>query len=317
MEQVSEAGYVVQLGDLANIRIGIVTGANSFFVIDEAKANEHGLPDEALRPVLAKFAMAPGAVLTRADLASIRAKGGRLLLVDTDHADLAVKGSNLRDYLATFPRPKRHTNKTFRKRKLWHRPDDDRPPDAFFPYMYQHGPRLILNEVGTTSTNTIHRVYFKDDSLTIFEDIYSLRAEVSAAERIRLSTRGWRRTFALSILSTFSQLSGELHGRSYGAGVLKHEPSEAARIQLIIPRPRSENAVDATFREVDGLLRGGDFDAAKALADYFVLNALPSNERKRVCAVLGAALKEARRRRRPSRKVERAMSTAQKKHKED
>ena len=310
MERASEAGSLVQLGDIVDIRIGIVTGANSFFIIDEAKANEYGLSDEVLHPILAKFSMAPGVTLTRADLAIARAEGKRLVLVDTKHADLTVKGSALRNYLATCPRLKRHVNKTFRRRELWHRPDDGCSPDAFFPYMYHHGPRLILNEAETTSTNTIHRVYFKEEPFAICEKFPSCTSGGSTVEKIWLSKIGWWRMCALSILSTFSQLSGELQGRSYGAGILKHEPSEAKRILLILPRPDSEDAVDATFREVDYLLRNGNFDEARMLADYFVLKALPPNEQERVRAVLERALKEARLRRCPLKKAGQNRSTA-------
>ena len=310
MERASEAGSLVQLGDIADIRIGIVTGANSFFIIDEAKANEYGLPDEVLHPILAKFSMAPGMILTRADLALARAEGKRLLLVGTEHADLTAKASALRNYLASIPRSKRHANKTFNRRELWHRPDDGCSPDAFFPYMYHHGPRLILNEAETTSTNTIHRVYFKEESFTIHNKLPGYTSEGSTVEKIRLSKMGWRRMCALSILSTFSQLSGELQGRSYGAGILKHEPSEAKRILLILPRPDSEDVVDTTFQQVDRLLRIGNFDEARMVADCFVLKALPPNEQEWVRAVLGRALKEARTRRRPLKRVGQNKSTA-------
>lgn len=299
MEAAGGAGRVVSVGQVADIRIGIVTGANPFFVIDEATAEHHGLPEDALRPILAKFAMAPGAALRDDDLAEARRKGRKLLLVDTDHPDMEGPDSSIQRYLDTFPKEKWEANKTFKKRKLWHRPDDGRPPDAFFPYMYQHGPRIILNEAGTTSTNTIHRVYFKG----------AMSSERAASEipfplspsGCQVSAETWRRTCAVSILSTFSQLSGELQGRSYGAGVLKHEPSEARRIRLVLPEAPTREDSDRAFDEVDAALRDGDGDAARALADEFVLASLDASARTGANAVLGTALDAARRRRKPGR----------------
>ena len=44
MEAATGAGRIVSVGAVADVRIGIVTGANPFFVIDEATAERHGLP---------------------------------------------------------------------------------------------------------------------------------------------------------------------------------------------------------------------------------------------------------------------------------
>ena len=299
MEAASGAGRIVSVGAVADVRIGIVTGANPFFVIDEATAVSHGLPNSALRPILAKFVMAPGAALREADLVEARRSGRKLLLVDTDHPDMADDGSSIRQYLDTFDGAKRESNKTFRKRKLWHRPDDGRTPDAFFPYMYQHGPRIILNEARTTSTNTIHRVYFKGEMSS--EGAGPELPFPLAPSGKRLNAESWRRTYAVSILSTFSQLSGELQGRSYGAGVLKHEPSEARRIRLVLPKFESLEDPERAFDEADTALRDGAPDAARAVADEFVLAALDDAARAEMKSVLSAALAAARRRRKPVR----------------
>ena len=293
----SDAGRIVSLGEVADVRIGIVTGANPFFVIDQATATRHELPLDALRPILAKFAMAPGTVLRDTDLGTARRDGRKLLLVNTDHPDYEIAGSALRRYLSLFPEDERKANKTFRKRKMWHRPDDGRVPDAFFPYMYQHGPRIILNEAKTTSTNTIHRVHFKG-AMASGRGSSELPFPISTSGAT-VSAETWRRMCAVSILSTFSQLSGELQGRSYGAGVLKHEPSEARRIRLILPEQSVD--VDRVFSNADEALRQGDLDAVRATADAFVLAALDEEERTAIQRILGIALDAARRRRKPVR----------------
>ena len=243
--------------------------------------------------------MAPGAVLRTSDLVEARRGGRKLLLVDTDHPDIEDDDSSIWRYLGTFGEAKRDSNKTFKKRKLWHRPDDGRTPDAFFPYMYQHGPRIILNEARTTSTNTIHRVYFKGEMSS--EGVGSELPFPLAPSGKTISAETWRRTCAVSILSTFSQLSGELQGRSYGAGVLKHEPSEARRIRLVLPDFNSLEDPDRVFDKADTALRDGAPDAAREVADEFVLAALDGAARAEMKTVLSAALTAARRRRKPVR----------------
>lgn len=281
MNAVASAGHVLCIGDITDVRIGIVTGANPFFILNQSIAQAHALPHACLCPILAKFSMAPGASLTLADLEHARHQGRRCLLLSTDHPDLERRGSELRRFLASMPVAQRRSTGTFKKRALWHRPDDGRIPDAFFPYMYHHGPRLILNEAGITSTNTIHRVYFKADA---------------CPNGVPGDT--WRKACAISILSTFSQLSGELQGRCYGAGVLKHEPSEARQILLVIPPSLAVEKVHAVFQQVDTALREDQSDEARRHADLFVLQALTPREREETIATLGHALNEARRRRR-------------------
>ena len=80
-------------------------------------------------------------------------------------------------------------------------------------------------------TNTIHRIYFHG--------------------KIPLSRR---RLIAISMLSTFSQLSAEIEGRSYGSGVLKHELREAGRIQLLLPDEVPVERIAKVFRRIDALL---------------------------------------------------------------
>lgn len=276
------AGRVVTLGEVARIRIGIVTGANYFFVIDQATAASHNLPDSCLRFILSKFSLAPGVSLTSEDVLKAQQEKRNCLLVDTDNQDLNQKGSALRCYLASMPRQKRVSIRTFKKRQVWHQPDDGLTPDAFLPYMYHNGPRLILNDIGATSTNTVHRVYFH---------------KLAQTRHHTISGTAWKKVCAISILSTYSQLSGEQEGRSYGAGVLKHEPSEASRIRLILPKALDEREVETSFKQIDIALRNGRYDDARRQADNFVLKALSPDVRKKTIVELEHALKQARRRR--------------------
>jgi len=144
------------------------------------------------------------------------------------------------------------TNATFAKRSLWHCPDDGKLPDGFFPYMNHLGPRIVLNTAAVNSTNTIHRLYFKPSTT-------SLEKKVAA----------------ISMLGTFSQLSSEIEGRTYGSGVLKHEPSEAAEIKVIIPDTGNRAFVEGVFAKVDACLRRGLHNDANRLADEMLCKLQP------------------------------------------
>jgi adenine-specific DNA-methyltransferase len=264
-QKICELPYVTSFDAIAQFKIGIVTGANKFFIINQQQAAEAGLPDDVLQYILAKFKDFQGSNLTSTDLEKAKEQGIACLLIDTSQVE-DLSGA-LQEYLDRFPEDKRSKVATFRKRKIWHQPNDKHIPDAFFPYMQQHGPFLLLNSAQVNSTNTIHRVYFKN--------------------HINID---YKRVAAISLLSTFSQLSAELEGRSYGSGVLKFELAEAGRIKLLLPPDLSPEHINKVFLQVDQLKRSNKHKEAQCLADEFVLQVLSSEKRHHYIAELASTL---------------------------
>jgi adenine-specific DNA methylase len=269
-ETISARADVVTLGGVGRVAIGIVTGANRIFVINEASAERNRIPEVALKPIFAKFGISSGIRLVSKDLSAARKGGAASLLVDGARA---IESKAVRSYFDAVPKALREKNVTFTKHADWRCPDDNRIPDAFFPYMHHVGPRIILNKCGINATNTIHRVYFKPG--------------ISAARR---------KLIALSLLSSFSQLSAEIEGRSYGGGVLKHEPTEATRIRLILPE-LTASQISEMFRVADDFLRRGLADEATALVDRKLLSSMVSPPTKSEWNSVHAALKRIRSRR--------------------
>lgn len=260
------------LGVFAKVQIGIVTGANPFFVLPRLGLAPAGLEEVDCCPILSKYRQAPGLTFTKADHETALKKGERGLLIET--VDV---GSNVRmaNYLATFDADDLANIGTFRKRSIWHRPCDRNFPDAFLPVMHHDGPRLVLNTLGCNSTNTVHRIYFHENA--------------GAAAR---------KLLAISLLTTFSQISAELVGRRYGSGVLKHEPRDAERIQILMPELASD-AINRTFVAIDRHLRRGDPTSASAAADALILGQYGLSAE--ALGDLRLALAAMRERRRPKR----------------
>lgn len=260
-------------GEVAKVQIGIVTGANPFFVLPRPELMAAGLSESDCTPVLAKFRQAPGLAFTLADHTAALAKGERALLVDTR----AQTNSRIEAHLAKFPEEQRREVGTFKKRALWHQPCDGKFPDAFLPVMHHHGPRLVLNELGCNSTNTVHRVFFGEG----------------------VNDRS-RRLLAISLLTTFSQVSAELMGRRYGSGVLKHEPRDAERIRVLMP-DLAEREIDGAYATIDAQLRAGRPQEAALTADRVILTRCAEGSGLRNLSKMRAALVAMRARRRPNR----------------
>jgi hypothetical protein len=116
--------------------------------------------------------------------------------------------------------------------------------------MNERGPRLALTDVKIICTNTLHRVVFDPP--------------VSEVDKMAA---------ALTFISTFGQLAGEVIGRVYGGGVLKFELAEARSMPVLSGMDCGGDAVLRTVaHRVDIALRAGAVDAARDLADEALLS---------------------------------------------
>ena len=214
------SGGITSLGNLAKINIGVVTGANPFFLLSEEERNARGLRKAALLPCLTKFSDCKNTFRfcqNEWKLSLAQGKRGWLFCPPADTCDKTSLA-----YIKEFPKELIVTNKTFEKRNPWFRPVVPPTPDAFLRYMGADGPKLALNEAGFTSTNTIHHILFK-------ENLAKYR----------------KQAIALAIQSTIAQLSAEFVGRSYGSGVLKLEPSDCKKLLIPVPNccPKEVNKI--------------------------------------------------------------------------
>ncbi len=263
-----------KLDSLIKLNIGMVTGANSFFVINEATRKEHDLPKNELRFVLSKIKQAKGLSYSIEDHHESLDTNFRGYLL---HVEGVSKNSNIEKYLSQYQQDKIDNNKTFLKRKDWHAPDDNLAPDAFLSVMNHYGPRMVLNEANVNCTNTIHRAYFLDQELSLIQ----------------------KNLITISLLTSFSQLSAEFTGRRYGSGVLKHEPTEMKKILVFLPLNINEGIISNYYLRIDQSMREGDHLMATRLADELIL--YPLNEGKKISEILSSELSNTRIRRQRSK----------------
>ena len=262
-----------RLGEVADVKIGVVTGANRFFLVSRERADELGWPSEARQHFFTRFYQAPGVLMRKGDIDEALKTGEDCCFLDTREV---AHAASIKRYLNSFPKEERDKNRTFEKHEIWHQPQLGQIPHGFLSYMHDEGPRLVVNEAGVLCTNSIHRIFFK--------------AGVSAAERI---------TALVSTLSTLGQFCAEIEGRSYGSGVLKIEPSEAKRILIASPRLLPLGKLPAQVKDIDRLLRAGKALEARAYADACVLAWVPALKERISVGRLGELLTLLRIRRSP------------------
>ncbi|HRJ55786.1 MAG TPA: N-6 DNA methylase [Anaerolineales bacterium] len=256
----------ISLGDIFDIRIGIVSGANDFFIMNKNEWKKHRFPNTYETLILTRFKDTNGLEFTSKDMKAKLEAGSKNILFDTSRSKQISKSA--KRFLDQFPAERLQAT-TFQRRGVdaWHRFNDNKVPDAYLPYMNNEGPRFVINKARATSTNSVHRLF------------YFNKQKIPGGKELILKQT------AISLLSTFSQLSAELEGRVYGAGVLKHEPSEAKKIKLIMKKKITHQDVveiNEVYKQIDKKLREHKIEEARDLADNFSLSGFPIEERVKV-----------------------------------
>jgi|TARA_Y100001951_G_scaffold105350_1_gene122203 adenine-specific DNA methylase len=234
------------LGYHADIKIGMVTGANKLFIINRKTAVENSLEEHVLKPVIGKFSSLQGIFHNRSKQNKIHSSGERVLLVCPSELEM-LSDSYVSKYLSQLDIESRESNRTFKKRPHWYAPGygiDGIIPDAFLSYMIHLSPRMVINQAKVNCTNSVHKVLFRDKNCST----------------------NFKMAISISLLSSFSQLSAELEGRAYSSGVLKIEPSSGRKIQILMNEAIINDLV-LSKGKIDKLLIEGDQSRATDIVD--------------------------------------------------
>lgn len=231
-----------RLGELASVDIGAVTGANSWFVRPASEVAD--VPAHLLRRAVSKAVHVPGARLAGVDMVLMDERGVPTRMLVIEPKQYTAHQEPLQRLIDEGEDEGIHQRYKCRIRSPWWALPMNQvasPPHLFLTYMSSDLPRLVVNEAGALSTNTVHGV--------------------------RLRNGADPRALAASFYSSLTMLSAELVGRSYGGGVLKLEPTEAER--LIVPRPSATHG--RLLDQVDALLRARRYEDLTRLVDQAIL----------------------------------------------
>jgi adenine-specific DNA methylase len=238
------------LGAMASVDIGIVTGANQFFVVDTKTIRQHDIPRSALRPALARGRSMSTHAVDEPLWRALDSAGSPAWLFHPDELTPEVL-----PYITHGENMGHHRTYKCSIRDPWWRLRLPAPPDLILTYMSNHTVRIASNPAGVLTTNLLHNVRLTSDAVS--PDI-----------------------LALSWGNSATMLSCELRGRAYGGGVLKLETKEAEAVA--VPPIPDEAAAELRNRsgEIDALLAEGNHAAVADLVDPIVLADLAPTDRK-------------------------------------
>lgn len=218
-------------GNYANISIGVVTGANSFFIKNKDELNTIGSGVNGMLPILSNSSQLSGFSING------NMPNSRLVLITKDNA------MKFKDYIKYGESEGYHLRAHSQLREPWYEVKVGGIPDAFFPYRVSLIPYLVLNSRNIQCTNSIHRIYF--NNITPIE----------------------KKWIQVSLLSIPGQLSLEANSRVYGSGVLKIEPSSLKKAICCSSKDRSINGV---YNHISRLLQTHNRSEAMRVATDFI-----------------------------------------------
>lgn len=267
------SAHFVDLGRYGAPELGTVTGANRFFALSEAVRETFGLglsDVTAIVPPGTKHLK--GTRFTAGRWEQLKLQGERVWLLNP-RAETPAGG--LARYVQHGKQLGVHEAYKCTVRSPWWRPPVVGPPDLFFTYMSHRYPRLIANDAGVSFVNSMHGLVLRGDAPPCAKDALPLLA-----------------------LNSASMLGAEIFGRSYGGGILKMEPSEAAKLPVPAPAPltRAWSMIEKRRGHLDELLRAGRWQDVVEEVDHAVLVRAAGLRREHVIALRSDAARLRQRR---------------------
>ncbi|WP_170326772.1 N-6 DNA methylase [Ruegeria arenilitoris] len=250
-----------RFSDAATVDVGIVTGANKFFLVTDDVVRRNGLKKWA-HPMFGRSDHCPGVIYDDAQHARNAATGkptNFLWMPDTS-VEKSVKG---REYIAAGVREKLHERYKCRIRSPWYTVPSVYATEVGMLKRSHDTPRLILNRAGAYTTDTAYRI----------------RALKGTADAL-----------VYGFYNSLTALSAELEGRHYGGGVLELVPSEIEK--LLLPAPE---AIVPDVERLDRMVREDTVSDTLEAQSEEVLGALSKADQMDLLAAW-AALRDRRHR---------------------
>ncbi|AGI33805.1 SAM-dependent methyltransferase [Mannheimia haemolytica USDA-ARS-USMARC-183] len=217
---------VYKFSDIATVEVGIVTGANDFFLVNDHIVNKYKL-DRFVYPMFGKSQHCKGIIYDNEQHFENKEKN-----LPTNFIYLEDNESNLpllvQTYIKEGEDAEYHKRYKCKIRKPWYKVPSVYSTNIGMLKRSHEAPKLILNKLGAYTTDTAYRIKsnkFQDEILVC------------------------------CFLNPLTMILSELNGRFYGGGVLELVPSEIRNLYI----PIIEN-IDFNIEELNEEVKAGNIE---------------------------------------------------------
>lgn len=236
---------VHQFKDIAKVDVGIVTGANKFFLVDNETVKQFKL-EKYSHPMFGRSQHCPGILYDDKQHKLNQEQGlpTNFLYIEDEFEKLSAKA---KDYIELGEAEKYHERYKCRIRKPWYKVPSVYSTKIGMLKRCHEAPRLILNEVEAYTTDTAYRV----------------RSTFTSTENL-----------VCSFLNPLTAITAELEGRYYGGGVLELVPSEIEKLYIPVIEGHEHDIIT-----LNQLVKDGKVEEAMKMQGFSILSRLGLTEK--------------------------------------
>lgn len=244
LDTIESSNRFCRFAEAAKVDVGIVTGANDFFLVTDEIVQRHGLEQWA-HPMFGRSDHCPGVIYDDKQHSRNAAIGKPTNFLWLN--DETVKDSpKVRAYIASGENEELHKRYKCRIRSPWYKVPSVYATEVGMLKRSHDTPRLIINRVGAYTTDTAYRIR---------------------------SLRGTADGLVYGFFNSLTALSAELEGRHYGGGVLELVPSEIEKLLLPVPE-----GIKPDLKRLDRMVREDSVADTLEVQSEALLGALSKGE---------------------------------------
>lgn len=233
----------VAFSEIADLRLGGVTGDNRYFLLTDKQRKQRGIPAQACKPVVSRARHLCAPVLTKRDWNVLKSSNERVWLFKPRPASL--KKPSVRRYLRRSSKNGGCHRSAYKVsvRSPWYSTPLPSKPDGFVSGMSRFGPWICLSKFRQlNATNTLYVVRFNS----------------SLSENQRFG-------YALALLCSPVQRQLRRAARRYADGLIKYEPSALTNLRL--PKVSVKTSFRKRYYAAVRCLLSGKRGNARQIAD--------------------------------------------------
>lgn len=239
LDELAEYPEIHRFKDIAQVDVGIVTGANEYFLVPNEVVKQFKLSKWAY-PMFGRSEHCPGIIYDKRQH-EVNIKSGKPTNFIWFPNEKVVKNSAAMAYIKYGEQQDLHTRYKCSVRTPWYSVPSVYSTEVGMLKRAHNIPRLILNKIGAFTTDTAYRI------------------------RSKIPTR----KLVGSFINSLTALSAEIEGRHYGGGVLELVPTEIEHLYIPLPY-----GINIDLNKLDNDMRTLSAERVLEEQDHIILCAL-------------------------------------------